>query len=322
MSALVEVVAATKRFGSQIAVNAVSLEVKRGEFFSLLGSSGCGKSTLLRMIAGFELPDGGEVRVAGRGHRPVPAHVDRVNMVFQNYALFPHLTVGENVAFPLRMEGVSKAETGPRVAAMLEMARMGPYAGRLPRQLSGGQQQRVALARALVGKPDVVLLDEPLGALDLRLREELQVELKRLQRETGSTFVYVTHDQGEALSLSDRLGVMNAGRLEQVGRPEEIYEQPATEFVATFIGEINLLAGEGGPAGLRPEKIRLTAEAAGRAGGVIEEVAYHGASRRCTVRLDDGRRLTVRSAVPVGEVGGRIGVVWDDADVVPLRAAS
>lgn len=315
---LVEVVAATKRFGPQAAVQGVTLEVQRGEFFSLLGSSGCGKSTLLRMVAGFEEPDEGEVRVAGRGHDPVPAHVDRVNMVFQNYALFPHLTVAENVGFPLRMGRRPRGEVAERVAAMLEVVKMGGMAGRLPRQLSGGQQQRVALARALVGRPDVVLLDEPLGALDLRLREELQVELKRIQRETRSTFLYVTHDQGEALSLSDRVGVMHAGRLEQVGRPEEIYERPATEFVATFIGEINLLDTPAGRAGLRPERVRLTAAGAGRVDGVLEEVAYHGASRRCQVRLDDGRRLVVRVAGAAGEVGSRVGAAWDEADVVVL----
>lgn len=312
---LVEIVAATKRYGAQAAVEAVSLEVHRGEFFSLLGSSGCGKSTLLRMVAGFELPDAGEVKVAGRGHQPVAAHVDRVNMVFQNYALFPHLTVGENVGFPLRMARRPKDEAAARVAAMLEVVKMGEMAGRLPRQLSGGQQQRVALARALVGEPDVVLLDEPLGALDLRLREELQVELKRIQRQTGSTFLYVTHDQGEALSLSDRLAVMNAGRLEQVGTPEEIYDQPTTEFVASFIGEINLLDTPAGRAGLRPERVRLTAEGEGRAGGVLVDVAYHGASRRCTVALDDGRSMLVRTRDVVGAEGSRVRVDWADADV-------
>jgi putative spermidine/putrescine transport system ATP-binding protein len=316
---LVEIVAATKRFGDQAVVRQVTLDVRRGEFFSLLGSSGCGKSTLLRMVAGFEMADEGEVRVAGRGHRPVPAHVDRVNMVFQNYALFPHLTVAENVGFPLRMAGEGRGEREARVASMLEVVRMDGFGGRLPRQLSGGQQQRVALARALVGRPDVVLLDEPLGALDLRLREELQVELKRIQRQTGSTFLYVTHDQGEALSLSDRLAVMNAGKLEQVGTPEAVYERPASAFVASFLGEINLLGTPGGRAGLRPERVVLTEAAAGRAAGTIEEVAYHGASRRCTVQLDDGRKLVVRTGEPVGAVGTRVGVDWVEADLVPLR---
>jgi putative spermidine/putrescine transport system ATP-binding protein len=316
---LVEILAATKRFGGQAVVRQVTLEVRRGEFFSLLGSSGCGKSTLLRMVAGFEMADEGEVRVAGRGHDPVPAHVDRVNMVFQNYALFPHLTVAENVGFPLRMAGEGRGERESRVASMLEVVRMDGFGGRLPRQLSGGQQQRVALARALVGRPDVVLLDEPLGALDLRLREELQVELKRIQRETGSTFLYVTHDQGEALSLSDRLAVMNAGRLEQVGTPEAVYERPASAFVAGFLGEINLLETPGGRAGLRPERVVLTGAAAGRAAGTIEEVAYHGASRRCTVQLDDGRKLVVRTGEPVGAVGTRVGVDWAEVDLVPLR---
>jgi ABC-type Fe3+/spermidine/putrescine transport system ATPase subunit len=316
--ALVEIIEATKRFGGQAAVNGVSLEVMPGEFFALLGASGCGKSTLLRMIAGFEPADGGEVRVAGRGHEPVPAHVDRVNMVFQNYALFPHMTVGENVEFPLRMERVGKAERAGRVGGMLEAVRMGGYAGRLPRELSGGQQQRVALARALVSRPAVVLLDEPLGALDLKLREELQLELKRIQRETGSTFVYVTHDQGEALAMSDRVAVMNAGRIEQTGSPEEIYERPATAFVATFIGEINLMEAGAGRAGLRPEKLRLGPEAAGRFGGVIEDLVYHGSSRRYGVRLDDGRRLIIRTREAAGGIGDRVGVEWADRDMIPL----
>jgi putative spermidine/putrescine transport system ATP-binding protein len=318
-NALVEINAATKRFGRQTAVDAVSLEVKRGEFFSLLGSSGCGKSTLLRMIAGFERPDGGEVRVAGRGHSPVPAHVDRVNMVFQNYALFPHMTVEENVGFPLRMAGLPRAARGARVSEMLEVVQMGGFAGRLPRELSGGQQQRVALARALVSKPDVVLLDEPLGALDLRLREELQVELKSIQRETSSTFVYVTHDQGEALSMSDRIAVMNTGRLEQVGTPEEIYEQPATRFVATFIGEINLLDAPSGEVGLRPEKIRFAQDGSGRATGLLEAVAYQGSTRRYTVRLDDGSRLIIRSREVAGPLNGRVRLDWADHDLIPLR---
>ncbi|MFN0129593.1 MAG: ABC transporter ATP-binding protein [Verrucomicrobiales bacterium] len=317
-ASLVEIESVTKRFGSQAAVRSVTLEVRRGEFFSLLGSSGCGKSTLLRLVAGFEFPDEGEIRVAGRGHRPVPAHVDRANMVFQNYALFPHMSVAENLAFPLRMVRCGKAETAARVAGLLAVVQMEAFGNRLPRQLSGGQQQRVALARALVGQPDVVLLDEPLGALDLRLREELQVELKRIQRETGSTFIYVTHDQGEALRLSDRLAVMNAGQLEQVGTPEAIYERPATEFVASFIGETNFLEGEAGRGALRPERVRLMREGDGRAAGVIEEVAYHGASRRCLVRLDDGRGLMIRTGEAVGPIGGRVGVLWDDADVHPL----
>ncbi len=316
MNALVEIQSATRRFGRHTAVDGVSLSVRQGEFFSLLGSSGCGKSTLLRLIAGFELPDGGAVLVDGRGHTPVPAHVDRVNMVFQNYALFPHMTVAENVAFPLRMERVPKAEAARRVSAMLGTVRMEDFAARLPRQLSGGQQQRIALARALVSKPAVVLLDEPLGALDLKLREELQTELKRIQRETGSTFVYVTHDQGEALSMSDRVAVMNAGRLEQVGSPEDIYERPATRFVASFIGEINLLETSAGPAGLRPERVFFAPEGSSQVSGEIRETIYLGATRRYTVVLDDGRRLVLRS----GESrSGRVGLAWAESDLIPLR---
>ena len=320
MSDLVHIQAVTKCFGSHVAVDAVSLHVRRGEFFSLLGASGCGKSTLLRLIAGFELPDAGEVRVAGRTHHPVPAHVDRVNMVFQNYALFPHMTVAENVGFSLKMQRVPTGAAALRTAAMLEVVRMQSLAHRLPRQLSGGQQQRVALARALVASPDVVLLDEPLGALDLRLREELQIELKRIQRETGSTFIYVTHDQGEALSMSDRIAVMKGGRLEQVGSPQEIYDRPATEAVATFVGEMNVLETAAGRVGLRPEKILITDESSSRVAGTLEEVVYLGAFRRCRVRLDDGRHLILRTHQPVGEPGHRVDLHWMDADMVPLRS--
>lgn len=320
MSDLVHIQAVTKCFGSHVAVDAVSLHVRQGEFFSLLGASGCGKSTLLRLIAGFELPDAGEVRVAGRTHHPVPAHVDRVNMVFQNYALFPHMTVAENVGFSLKMQRVPAGDAALRTAAMLEVVRMQSLAQRLPRQLSGGQQQRVALARALVASPDVVLLDEPLGALDLRLREELQIELKRIQRETGSTFIYVTHDQGEALSMSDRIAVMKEGRLEQVGSPQEIYDRPATEAVATFVGEMNVLETVAGRVGVRPEKILITDEWSSRVAGTLEDVVYLGATRRCRVRLDDGRHLILRTHQPVGEPGHRVALHWMDADMVPLRS--
>src|SRR5262249_39216169 len=220
-----------------------SLDIAEGEFFSLLGPSGCGKTTTLRMIGGFELPTGGRIELRGRDVTNAPPDKRPVNMVFQNYALFPHLDVSENIAFGLRRKGVDKAQVKGRVGEALDLVHLGGYGKRKPNQLSGGQQQRVALARALVNRPDVLLLDEPLGALDLKLRKALQVELKRVQTEVGITFVYVTHDQEEALTMSDRIAVMNGGRVEQLGTPEELYERPATPFVADFIGTTNLLHG-------------------------------------------------------------------------------
>jgi spermidine/putrescine transport system ATP-binding protein len=234
------------RHGSVTAVREVDLEIQRGEFFSLLGPSGCGKTTTLRMIAGFEEPTRGRVLLYGQDVTGVPPYRRDVNMVFQSYALFPHMTVRDNVAFGLRRKGVGKAESAKRAAEMLELVELTGRGDSRPRELSGGQQQRVALARALVNHPRALLLDEPLGALDLKLRQAMQIELKRIQREVGITFVYVTHDQNEALTMSDRLAVMNDGRIEQEGRPQEIYEQPATRFVAGFIGTSNLLAGRVG----------------------------------------------------------------------------
>src|SRR5512135_283759 len=226
------------------AVNHVTLQIKDGEFFSLLGPSGCGKTTSLRMIAGFELPTVGEVFLHGKPMGRIPPFQRAVNTVFQNYALFPHMTIGENVAFGLQMKGVPKADIGPRVKEALEMVRLPGYENRKPKQMSGGQQQRVALARALVNRPEVLLLDEPLGALDLKLRKEMQLELKTLQREVGITFIYVTHDQEEALTMSDRIAVMNRGRVLQVGNSNDIYENPNCRFAADFIGEMNFINGK------------------------------------------------------------------------------
>ncbi|MFI0450561.1 ABC transporter ATP-binding protein [Actinomadura sp. 6N118] len=228
------------------AVRGIDLAIGQGEFFSLLGPSGCGKTTTMRMIAGFEEPTGGEVLLNGKPVTDVPANKRDVNMVFQSYALFPHMSVFENVAFGLRRKGVGKDEIRTRVGAMLDIVDLAGREKRRPGELSGGQQQRVALARALVNRPRALLLDEPLGALDLKLRQHMQVELKRIQREVGITFVYVTHDQGEALTMSDRIAVMNDGRIEQLGSPREIYERPASKFVAGFIGTSNLLSGEVG----------------------------------------------------------------------------
>ncbi len=232
-----------KHFRDVRAVDGVSLEVAAGEFFSLLGPSGCGKTTTLRMIGGFELPTGGQVLLRGRDVTNDPPDKRPVNMVFQNYALFPHLDVGANVGFGLKRTHVAKQEIAVRVGEALELVHLTGYERRKPNQLSGGQQQRVALARALVNRPQVLLLDEPLGALDLKLRRRLQVELKRIQAEVGITFVYVTHDQEEALTMSDRIAVMHAGKVEQLGTPEELYERPTSRFVADFIGSTNLLHG-------------------------------------------------------------------------------
>jgi spermidine/putrescine transport system ATP-binding protein len=241
-AALVELRSVTKRFGDFVAVDAVSLAIAPGEFLTLLGASGSGKTTTLRMIAGFDQPSAGEIWMEGQSIHLLPPNKRNVNTVFQNYALFPHMSVWDNVAYGLKMRRVARAEIGERVGQVLEMVHLEQLARRAPRQLSGGQQQRVALARALVNRPKVLLLDEPLGALDLKLRKEMQLELKHLQTQVGITFVYVTHDQEEALTMSNRIALMRAGRIEQAGTPQEIYDRPATKYVADFIGETNLLS--------------------------------------------------------------------------------
>jgi spermidine/putrescine transport system ATP-binding protein len=242
--AVVSLEQVVKSFGAMVAVDHLDLEIKRGEFFSMLGPSGCGKTTTLRMIGGFEEPTQGTVRLNGKDITDVPAYKRDVNTVFQSYGLFPHLTVFENVAFGLRRKGVNGKEIDRRVGEALELVSLGKFGRRRPGQLSGGQQQRVALARALVNRPMVLLLDEPLGALDLKLRKQMQLELKRIQGEVGITFIFVTHDQEEAMTISDRIAVMNRGRIEQLGRPEEVYDRPATAFVAEFLGASNLLQGK------------------------------------------------------------------------------
>ncbi|MGQ0570648.1 MAG: ABC transporter ATP-binding protein [Armatimonadota bacterium] len=238
-----ELLGVTKRFGDIVAVDNVSLEIRRGEFFSLLGPSGCGKSTTLRMIAGFATPTSGEIRLRGGALTHVPAYRRQTNMVFQHLALFPHMNVAENIGFGLRMKGTDRSEITRRVSEILRLVDLGGFEGRRIHELSGGQQQRVAIARALINEPAVLLLDEPLGALDLKLRLQMQAELKAIQHRVGTTFVYVTHDQGEALMMSDRIAVMHRGTIEQVGSSEEIYSRPRTEFVATFIGDTNLVRG-------------------------------------------------------------------------------
>jgi putative spermidine/putrescine transport system ATP-binding protein len=313
----------TKTFdGRVVAVDGVTLEIAAGEFFSLLGPSGCGKTTSLRMIAGFERPDSGRVHVAGQDITDLPVHRRDMGMVFQSYALFPHRTVAQNVAFGLRMRDVPKADIERRVRAALAQVALTGLDERRPGQLSGGQQQRVALARALVVEPRVLLCDEPLGALDRKLRQQMQFELKELQKRLGVTLVFVTHDQEEALAMSDRIAVMNAGRVEQVGAPTEIYERPRTRFVADFIGEINLLE-EGGPArALRPEKVRLVDATGARAAGTIETANFLGGSTLYRIRLGDGRMLLAREThaglrAPRG-AGDVVGVAWNDADAVAL----
>ncbi len=251
----------SKRYGSQTAVHPIDLEIQDGEFFCLLGPSGCGKSTTLSLIGGFAAPSSGEIRISGELVNQRPPHLRKVNTVFQSYALFPHMTVSDNVAFGLKMAKVPRRESEARVVEALKMVALDSYADRYPAQLSGGQQQRVAVARALVNRPAVLLLDEPLGALDLQLRKRLQVELSQIQREVGTTFVFVTHDQGEAMTMADRIAVMKDGRIEQIGTAEEIYRRPTSRFVADFIGESNFAEVEfvdGGVVTVR-DRIRLTA---------------------------------------------------------------
>jgi putative spermidine/putrescine transport system ATP-binding protein len=283
-----------KTYGDVIAVDRVDLEIEAGEFFTLLGPSGSGKTTTLRLIAGFERPDEGRIELSGADVTARAPYERDVNTVFQDYALFPHMTVAENVGYGLRVKGVPRRERKERVAAALQMVRLPNVGGRKPIQLSGGQRQRIALARSLVNRPRVLLLDEPLGALDLKLRQEMQIELKRIQQEVGLTFVYVTHDQEEALTMSDRLAVFNDGRIEQIGMPAEVYEHPATEFVAGFVGVSNLLERDGRRFTVRPEKIQIHADGAGGGEpGHIRDVVYVGMFTRYVVELDSGGELSV-----------------------------
>lgn len=337
-----------KEFGHFRALDNVSLEVRKNEFFTLLGPSGCGKTTLLRLIAGFEVPTRGHIELSGRDITEIPPFKRPINTVFQSYALFPHLTCAQNIAFGLKRLGRNKEETQAVVERMLKLVRLEPLADRKPHQLSGGQQQRVALARALAPAPELLLLDEPLSALDLKLRKGMQIELKRLQRETGVTFVFVTHDQEEALTMSDRIGVMSDGLLQQVGTPKEIYNHPANRFVADFIGETNFLgasvtgATDGGVAirldcgyhlsvpaarglgqgqsviaAVRPEALALAEHDADQAvPGTIKEAIYFGTDTHCHIGLDNQEVLVVRLQNRRAErfdlnPGARVGVVFD-----------
>jgi spermidine/putrescine transport system ATP-binding protein len=311
-----------KRFGDYVAVNDANFEIARGEFFSMLGPSGCGKTTTLRMIAGFEQPTTGRILLEGKDVSRVPPYRRNVNTVFQHYALFPHMSVYDNVAFGPRSRKLDEADVKKRVAELLEVVRLQKFATRKPTQLSGGQQQRVALARALVNYPSALLLDEPLGALDLKLRQAMQIELKRIQREVGITFIYVTHDQEEALTMSDRIAVMNEGKVEQIGSPEEIYHSPSSVFVANFIGIANLLpatvhsnagkettvlvggnrlvqvdpgprswsVGDAATVMVRPERLHLSREANGASAipTVVDAVLFQGSSIRCILKAGDG----------------------------------
>ena len=325
-------------FGSVTALDGVSLTVGQGEFFGMLGPSGSGKTTCLRLVAGFDQPSSGEVLIEGQPVAGLPPHRRKVHTVFQDYALFPHLSVADNVAFALMIAGVPRRERLKRAGEMLERVKLGGCGGRWPSELSGGQRQRVALARALIDSPSVLLLDEPLGALDLKLREEMQVELKSLQRASGITFIFVTHDQGEALGMSDRVAVFSRGRIEQVGTPREIYESPRTAFVADFVGSANVFDGAlaaetgGGPAvfAVRPERIRLAAPGASGASGEIAlpgrlvDAQYLGSETRYGIEIAGGRRLN--AAIRQGAerfdppVGAEVRAVFARGDIMPLDA--
>jgi len=339
-----------KRFGTFVAVEEANFAIERGEFFSMLGPSGCGKTTTLRMIAGFEQPTAGRLLLDGKDVSRVPPYRRNVNTVFQHYALFPHMTVTDNVAFGPRSQKLPPDETARRVRELLEVVRLTAFADRKPAQLSGGQQQRVALARALANYPSALLLDEPLGALDLKLRQAMQIELKRTQREVGITFIYVTHDQEEALTMSDRIAVMNEGRVEQIGTPQEIYHSPTSVFVANFIGVANLIPGvvqdctsaaatvlisgthrvpvpQGGArvrpgtsatVMVRPERLRLSEASAADSAGVpvtVEHAVFQGPVVRCTMRASDGTQIVAHvgpeQPLPPLEPGLGLRVNWD-----------
>jgi spermidine/putrescine transport system ATP-binding protein len=344
-SGSVELIGVTKRFGTVTAVDTIDVQVRPGEFLSLLGPSGCGKTTTLRMLAGFEEPDEGQIKISGTAVQGVPPHKRDVNTVFQNYALFPHMSVSENVAYGLRQKKVDKAEIARRVGEALEMVKMSKLANRKPREMSGGQQQRVALARALVNRPSLLLLDEPLGALDRKLREEMQIELKLLQSQVGITFIFVTHDQDEALSMSDRIAVMLDGRVEQLADPDTIYDHPASAFVAGFIGKQNFFEGtsrDGGTtvegdgwtirsslgtngavdgmtalAAVRPEAITVSemqpSEAQNAITGELASVSHLGDVIQFVV-ITPGRKEIIarlpRPGAPRLEVGGRVWCSW------------
>ncbi|SIQ39691.1 putative spermidine/putrescine transport system ATP-binding protein [Aeromonas sp. RU39B] len=323
----------SRHFGSVVAVDNVSLAIAPGEFFSLLGPSGSGKTTCLRMLAGFEYPSSGAIRLFGNECSTQPPYERPLNTVFQDYALFPNMNVRDNIAYGLMIKGVDKASRHRRANEMLELVRLPDIGDRSPAQLSGGQRQRVAIARALINQPKVLLLDEPLGALDLKLREQMQVELKGLQRQLGITFIFVTHDQQEALCMSDRICIFNQGRIEQVATPESIYDTPATAFVARFVGSVNLfdgelaqrLTGQHAQVMVRPERIRLTQQGTPGWSGEIREAEYLGPYIRYRVRIDPAVELIVnhpnegQPRLPLGEP---VSLSWADHAVHTIGAAS
>jgi ABC-type Fe3+/spermidine/putrescine transport system ATPase subunit len=318
---LVELHRVSKSFGGKPVLQEISLEVREGEYFCLLGASGCGKSTTLRLIAGFDSPDSGEVRIAGHADGS-PSYISQSNFVFQNYALFPHMTVAENVGFGLKMTGVSKTQRQTRVQEMLDLVKLADCGARLPRLLSGGQQQRVALARALATSPRMLLLDEPLGALDLRLRQEMQQELKTIQQRLGMTFIHVTHDQEESMALADRLCILDHGRVLQVGTPESVYQQPASATVASFFGRTNLLTLQGRQASVRPENLRFCEAAEHALPARVDQVIFCGSDRLFRLRTASGQPLELRqpsrqAASPA--VGDAVWVTWEPSAVVFLN---
>jgi putative spermidine/putrescine transport system ATP-binding protein len=338
MPAAIELREASRAFGNVVALDRVSLTVAPGEFFALLGPSGSGKTTCLRLIAGFDQPDSGRVLLDGEDVTDAPPFARNVNTVFQDYALFPHMSVAQNVAYGLRVRGVAVREREARAREMLELVRLGDFGSRRANQLSGGQKQRVALARALINQPKVLLLDEPLGALDLKLREEMQAELKGLQQRLGITFLFVTHDQGEALSMADRVAVSSQGRIEQLDTPRALYNRPRTAFVANFVGSANVvpaeaareLTGHEHAFAIRPELVEVVAPDAPvrdgsiRCEGVVLDVLYHGASSRCRVRLENGTTLAaahpeVASAGTGLVAGARVRLSWRPDAAVPLQ---
>ena len=321
MTAAVSFSQVSRHFGAVKAVDAVDLQIAPGEFFAMLGPSGSGKTTCLRLIAGFEQPTSGHIEIFGETAEGVPPYRRHVNTVFQDYALFPHLDILDNVAYGLMVKGVEKSERLQLAEQALDLVKLPGYGARKPGQLSGGQRQRVALARALVNKPKVLLLDEPLGALDLKLREQMQDELKTLQRSLGITFIFVTHDQGEALSMADRVAVFNEGKIVQAGTPEEIYNRPKTRFVADFVGSSNVIApaemktlgGEAKWASLRPEAIRLVE---GGVPAIVRSRSFLGAATRLTVSAGNiSLSVMVPAGQPVPEVGSGTGLSWQPSDL-------